>query len=171
MQLRHPRVALPALLGLGVLGGFGVATTSAAWTDDAHFTAQGSAGAVDLRGSSNGVDFTAADSTGTAVKLDAVAGLTPDNPTVTRTVHLWNASTVPLRLSWATAPKTLLDGCVEVEYQPFPAAPLAAGPDQPTGAAVTTATVTFRVADNASAATCSGKALGALEIVVQGSPA
>ncbi|UJP40959.1 hypothetical protein [Cellulomonas palmilytica] len=173
MQLRHPRVALPALLGLGVLGvlgGFGVATTSAAWTDDAYFTAQGSTGTVDLRGSSDGVDFTEADSTGTAVTLAAVSGLTPDTP-VTRTIHLWNASTVPLALSWATAPTALLDGCVEVDYQSLAGVTLASGPDQPVGAAVTTATVTFRVADDAPAATCSGKSLDAVQIVVQGSPA
>ena len=167
---RHtaPRL-VGAIVATGVLAGFGLSATSAAWTDDAWTSTTATAGEVDLRGSADGTTWTHADTAGTAVTLAAVSGLTPGE-SATRTVHLWNASTVPLRLTWATAPTTLLDGCVAVTYESLAGVTLAAG-QSPAGGAVTTATVTFRVADDASAATCSGRALDDLEIVVQGSPA
>ena len=149
------------------MAGFGLSTPSGAWTDDAWATTTATAGDVDLRGSADGTAWSPA---GTPVTLAAVTDLTPGG-SATRTVHLWNASTVPLALTWATAPTTLLDGCVEVAYQPLAGVTLAPAPGGPTDAAVTAATVTFRVAEDAPAATCSGKTLGDLEIVVQGSPA
>ncbi len=167
---RHPRwrVVVAAVLGGGVLVGFGSAATSAAWTDDAYGVAEASAALVDLRGSSDGADWSPADTAGAAVRLAAVTDLTPDKP-VQRTVHLWNASSVPLALTWAsTNPTTLLDGCVAVTYSPLPAAELAGSPSSATAAAVTTATVTFSVPAGANAAACSGRSLGAVDVVVQG---
>ncbi|CAM5789004.1 hypothetical protein [Cellulomonas persica] len=167
---RRPRwrTAVPAALGLSVLTGFGAAATSAAWTDDAYFSTAASAAEIDLRGSSDGATWSPADTAGTAVTLAPVTGLTPDRP-VERTVHLWNASTVPLTLAWGTAnPTTLLQGCVTVTYSSLPTAALAGSPSSPSGAAVTTATVTFTVPAGADAATCSGQSLGAIDVVVQG---
>lgn len=163
---RHRR-AVGAVLALGVLGVLGVAGTSAAWTDDAWFTTGVSAARVDLRGSADGATWSTADDGATAVTLPAVTGVTPTNPVV-RTVHLWNASTVPLHLRWATDPATLGGGCVAVELGSLPTTALAGDPTSPAGAS-TTATVTFRVADGATPAACAGVSLGALEIVVQGS--
>jgi len=164
---RRRRLALPALLGLGVVAGFGLVTTSAAWTDDAVFTVQASAGHVDLRGSADGSTYTTADDVGTAVRLDPIVDLTPDEPAV-RTVHLWNAGSVPVNLTWSsTNPTSLLDGCVDVTYSTLEPA-LQPG-QTPVGAAVTTATVTFTVADDADAATCSGRSVSDVIVVVQGS--
>ncbi|QGQ19688.1 hypothetical protein GC089_11195 [Cellulomonas sp. JZ18] len=166
---RLPAVA--AVLGLGLATGAGVASTSAAWTDDAWFSASASAAtAVDLRGSTDGVTYVPGDDGATAVVLDAVTGLTPDAP-VTRTLHLWNASTVPLRLQWVTDSAGLGGACVDVELGSLPTNQLPAGPDGPAAPAVTTTTVTFRVAPDATPGDCAGQVLTGLEIVVLGSTA
>jgi len=166
----HPnrrRLAVPALLGLGVVAGFGVATTSAAWTNDAVFTAQASAGRVDLRGATDGSSYEPADDAAAAVRLDPITGLTPDAPAV-RNVQLWNAGSVPMNLTWSsTNPTSLLGGCVDVTYSTLTTA-LRPG-QAPAGDAVTTATVTFTVADDADAATCSGRSVSDVIVVVQGS--
>jgi len=170
---RRTLTAVVAVASVGaVVGGLvpGVATTSAAWTDDAWVTAAASAGTVDLRGSDDGATWTAA---GGTVVLAPVTGLVP-GAAVERTVHLWNASSVPLALTWADAPATLLDGCVEVTYSSLAgvrlAADPAADPTRPADGSVTTATATFRVPPGA-AASCSGRSLDDVRVTVQGSPA
>ena len=167
---RRPRwrIAVPATLGLSVLTGFGAAGTSAAWTDDAQFSGSASAATIELRGSSDGATWSPADTAGTAVTLPAVTGLTPDTP-VRRTVHLWNASTVPLTLAWADEnPRTLYGGCVAVAYSPLPTGPVPGNSLQAAGGSTATATVTFSVAAGADAATCSGRTGETLDVVVQG---
>ncbi len=165
------RAVVPATLGLSLVTGFGAAATSAAWTDDAQFSGSASAASIDLRGSSDGATWSAADTTGTAVTLDAVTGLTPDAP-VERTLHLWNASSVPLTLAWADDnPTTLYDGCVEVAYSPLPTSPVPGDPATAGGASLTTATVTFSVAADADPATCGGRTGESIDVVVRGSTA
>ncbi|MBO9556320.1 hypothetical protein [Cellulomonas sp.] len=168
------RRAVGVVLGLGVLAGAGIATTSAAWTNDAWVAAGASAARVDLRGSTAATAPTgtagwqAADTTGTALTFTPanITGLTPTAP-VTRTVHLWNASTVPLALTSRTVVPTGAAGCVAVAVT-FGRTTLAADPAQPSAAAVTTATLTFSIPGSAPA-TCEGKDLGAVETVLQGS--
>ena len=171
---RRRRRAVGAVLGLGVLAGAGIATTSAAWNDDAWFSTAASAARVDLRGSTAATAPTgtagwqAADTTAAALTFTPtnITGLTPTTP-VTRTVHLWNASTVPLALTSRTVVPTGATGCVAVAVT-FGKTTLAADPAQPSTAAVTTATLTFSVPGSAPS-TCEGKDLGAVEIVLQGS--
>ncbi|WP_188037610.1 hypothetical protein [Actinotalea sp. JY-7885] len=164
---RDRRRGVAAVLGLGLLTGLGIAGTSAAWTDDAWAVAPASAASVDLRGSTDGgATWHAADVATAPLTVDAVTGLVPDTP-VTRTVQLWNASTVPVDLTW-TAPDEV--GCVDVEVRPA-ATRLEAGPTAAAAGAVTTVDVTFSVPEGTDPAGCAGTAVGPVEIVFHGSPA
>lgn len=164
---RGRRRVVGAVLGVGLLTGLGITSTGAAWTDDTWIATSAGAATVDLRGSADaGATWSEADTTGTALVLGPVTGLTPATPR-TLTVQLWNASTVPLALG-STTDEAALGDCVVVDVE------LAERtvPGDPTGqdpAAFTTATVTFGVAPDADAGACSGARLDAVEIVFQGS--
>jgi hypothetical protein len=80
------------------LFGIGAAATSAAWTDDAWFSASATAASVELQGSlSSTTGFVPADDVATAVVIGAstFANLTPGQ---VRTVHVYikNTSSIPL---------------------------------------------------------------------------
>lgn len=93
------KLALAAVAVLGV----GAALTSAAWTDDAWFTASATAGEVQLEGRPVAIDtepefeWEFADDAATAVDIpaDRLGGLVPEE-TRTIEIELLNSSTVPL---------------------------------------------------------------------------
>lgn len=100
-RAKRPTIIKLALAAVAVLG-VGAALTSAAWTDDAWFTASASAGEVELQGRPVAVDlepefeFTDADETAPVeIPADRLAGLVPEE-TRTFDIELQNASTVPL---------------------------------------------------------------------------
>lgn len=101
-RAKRPTIIKLALAGIAVLG-IGAALTSAAWTDDAWFTASATAGEVELEGRPVAVDpetefdWIEADDEATAVVVpaDRLAGLVPDEVR-TFDIELRNASTVPL---------------------------------------------------------------------------
>lgn len=86
------------LAGLAVLG-IGAAATSAAWSDDAWFTANAEAVTVQLQGSLNGTTWTDADTQGSAVAIPAhVFGELNQGANESVTLHLRNHGDVDLTL-------------------------------------------------------------------------
>lgn len=135
---KRAAVARFVLAGVAVLG-IGAAATSAAWTDDAWFSASATAATVELEASLNGTDWEPADTSATAVVVPAAqfANMVPGQ-TRTVTLHLRNISSVPLALG---APVVTPSGSMFTGTGPAtatvatPATPIAAG-------AATTVTLT-----------------------------
>lgn len=163
---RASKVVRLALAGIA-LAGIGAAATSAAWNDSAYFSGTVNSAKVDLQGRMQGSStWLPADSTGTAVPLGAVTGLVPGNVT-TKTIQLWNAGTAPLKLTWATAPTSLVDpSCYTVAYSTLPTN--LPGDPGAGAASITTATITITLLSTAPQATCANQT-ATLTVVVQGS--
>ncbi len=107
-RARRATITKLALAAVAVLG-VGAALTSAAWTDDAWFTASATAGEVELEGRAVAVppetelDWSEADDAGTAVVVpaDRLEGLVPEEVR-TFDIELRNSSSVPLYVTLAT---------------------------------------------------------------------
>lgn len=93
-----------ALAGVAVLG-IGAAATSAAWTDDAWFSANANAVTVELQGSTDGGDtYVDADDATVALQIPDTAFQDLNaGDTKTFTVHLKNNGSVPLTVSGVAA--------------------------------------------------------------------
>ena len=115
-RTQRPTIIKLALAAVAVLG-IGAALTSAAWTDDAWFTASATAGEVELEGRPVAIDtepefeWELADDAGTAVDIpaDRLGGLIPEE-TRTIEIELLNSSTVPLYVTLDPATGILAAG-------------------------------------------------------------
>lgn len=96
---KRAAIARFVLAGVAVLG-IGAAATSAAWTDDAWFSANANSATVELQASLDGSTWIDADTSGAAAVTIPPATFANMVPGQTRTVtlHLKNASTVPLAI-------------------------------------------------------------------------
>lgn len=94
---RRRKITKFALAGVAVLG-VGAALTSAAWTDDVFFGGTAEAGAIELSGSTNNIDFYDGDLQGNLELVIADFVIGPDSFDTHR-VWVQNDGDLPLRLA------------------------------------------------------------------------
>jgi len=101
---RRRRTAARISFAAVALLGIGAAATSAAWTDDAWFTATASGATVELQGSLDGTHWIDADTSDSGVAVEIPASTFADlgqAATKTVTIHIKNTSSVPLSVAEA----------------------------------------------------------------------
>jgi len=102
---RRRRTAVRISFAAVALLGIGAAATSAAWTDDAWFSATASGASIELQGSLDGTTWTDADTSATAVTIPAAtfANL-GQGASKTVTIQIKNSSTVPVTVAQTVTP-------------------------------------------------------------------
>jgi archaellum component FlaG (FlaF/FlaG flagellin family) len=107
---RNRRRTRAAYLKFGLAGvallGIGAAATSAAWTDDAWFSADASAATVELEASLDGTTWFDADSVAGDPAVDIPLANLNEAANVTKTLYIRNTGSVPLTITGPTVVKS-----------------------------------------------------------------